>query len=423
MKIPELLAPAGNMEKAKIAIAYGADAIYLSGQLYGMRAGAGNFDNEQLAAVVKYAHDRGVKVYVTVNIIPHNQHLEGMPEYIAFLHKLGVDAIIVADVGVINIAKDAAPELPLHLSTQANTVNWQAARFWSQLGIERIVLARETTREDIRLIRQKVDAELEVFVHGSMCMAYSGRCLLSGVMTGREANLGACTQSCRWKYTVMESKRPGEYFPIEETAEGTYIFNSKDLCLLEYLPDLIEIGVDSLKIEGRMKSAYYVGTVVRAYRQALDSYATDPTGYQLDPELLAEVEKVSHRPYYTGFFLGSQPGTYPESSAYIQNYDFVGVVEDYDEQAGEAVIGVRNFFPAGSQVEIIQPRDRMLKVDVDEIINEVDGLPLEAAHANYRVRIKMPPVKPLSMLRIAKLNSDSSVLHRASRPAGGQVDV
>lgn len=420
MRIPELLAPAGNMEKAKVAIAYGADAIYLSGQLYGMRAGAGNFDNDELAAVVKYAHDRGVKVYVTVNIIPHNHHLEGMPEYIEFLNGLGVDAIIVADVGVISIAKAVAPDLPLHLSTQANTINWQAANFWSSMGIERIVLAREATREDIRLIREKTDAELEMFVHGAMCMAYSGRCLLSGVMTGREANLGACAQSCRWKYTVMESKRPGQYFPVEETKDGTYIFNSKDLCLLEYLPDLIEIGVDSLKIEGRMKSAYYVGTVVRAYRQALDSYAADPEGYKLDPELLNEVDKVSHRPYYTGFFLGSQPGTYPESSAYLQSYDFVGMVEDYDHNAGEAIIGVRNYFPVGSQVEIIQPLDQMLVLDVSEIINEVDGGLLDAAHANYRVRIKMPPVKPMSMLRIAKTDSEEAMLHRESRPARKQ---
>ncbi|HHX01521.1 MAG TPA: U32 family peptidase [Firmicutes bacterium] len=415
MKIPELLAPAGNMEKAKTAIAYGADAIYLSGQLYGMRAQAGNFDNEELVDVVRYARERNVKVYVTVNIIPHSQHLNGLPEYIAFLKDIGVDAIIVSDVGVISIAKRSAPELPLHLSTQANTVNWEAARFWSDFGIARIVLAREVTREEIQQIRSKVDTELELFVHGAMCMAYSGRCLLSAVMTGREANMGACTQSCRWKYTVMETKRPGEYFPIEETKEGTYIFNSKDLCLLEYLPEVIATGVDSLKIEGRMKSAYYVGTVVRAYRKALDDYAANPGGYQLDPELLSEVNKVSHRPYYPGFFFGERAGTYPASSAYVQSYDFVGTVESYDTQAGEAVVGVRNYFPAGSHVEIIQPRDKLLEVDAVEIIHDEDGVSLEAAHANYRVRIKTPPVKPMSMLRIARADLDGAVVQRESR--------
>ncbi len=411
-KTPELLAPAGNMEKAITAIAYGADAIYLSGELYGMRAQAGNFTNEELRAVVDYAHERSVKVYVTVNIIPHNQHLEGLPEYLAYLRDIGVDAIIVTDMGVISIARRCAPELPLHLSTQANTVNWEAARFWSDFGIARIVLARECTRDEIQLIRSKVDCELELFVHGSMCVAYSGRCLLSAVMTGKEANLGECTQSCRWKYVVMETKRPGEYFPIEENEDGTYVFNSKDLCLLEYLPEVIATGVDSLKIEGRMKSAYYVGTVVRAYRKALDDYAADPEGYKLDPELLAEVHKVSHRPYYPGFFFGERAGTYPASSAYLQTYDFVGTVEAYNEQTGEAVVGVRNFFPANSRVEIIQPRDQLVEVDVAEIVNDEDGVVLEAAHANYRVRIKTPPVKPMSMLRIPKADLDRAVLHR-----------
>lgn len=413
MRIPELLAPAGNVEKAKIAIAYGADAIYLAGQLYGMRAGAGNFSNEQLKEVIEYAHERNVKVYVTVNIIPHNQHLAGLPSYISSLAKLGVDAIIVADVGVINIAKQAAPDLSLHLSTQANTVNLAAAQFWSDLGIERIVMAREASREDIGEICANVDSEIEVFVHGAMCMAYSGRCLLSGVMTGREANLGACAQSCRWKYSVVEENRPGQYFPIEETEEGTYIFNSKDLCLLEHIPDLVKIGVSSLKIEGRMKSAFYVGTVVRAYRQALDQYKADPEGYRFDPELLAEVEKVSHRPYYTGFFLDSQPGTHPESSAYHQSYDFVGLVEDYDNNTGEALVGVRNRLRLGDLVEVVQPRDQVIEFELTEIINCEDGEALEAAHANYQVRIKMPAVKPLSMLRIKK--ETDLVRHRVSQ--------
>lgn len=402
LKIPELLAPAGNMEKAKIAIAYGADAIYLSGQFYGMRAGAGNFSKEGLIQVIDYAHQRHVRVYITVNIFPHNGHLEGLPEYIKFLHRIGADGIIVADVGVIRIAQQVAPKLPIHLSTQANTVNWQAAQFWSDLGLKRLVLAREANREDIQTICNKVTSEVEVFVHGSMCMAYSGRCLISAVMTGREANLGACAQSCRWKYQVVEEKRPGEFYPIEETPEGTYLFNSRDLCLLEYLSDLIDIGVDSLKIEGRMKSAYYVGTVVRAYRQALDSYQAAPTNYSLDPELLEEVSKVSHRPYYTGFFLENRPGIHHGTSSYQRSYDFVGMVTGYDWDKGEALIEIRNRLPVGTLVEIIQPRGNTIEINIKKIINQEDGQLLDAAHANYHVRIEMPPVKPMSMLRCAR---------------------
>ena len=406
MKIPELLAPAGNMEKAKIAIAYGADAIYLSGRMYGMRAGAGNFSDDELKEVVNYAHERQVRVYVTVNIIAHNQHLVGIPEYIKFLAEIGVDAIIVSDPGIMQIAKTEAPKLALHLSTQANTTNQLTAKFWSDMGYERLVMAREVNRRDLAEICANVEAEIELFVHGAMCMAYSGRCLMSGVMTGREANLGACAQSCRWKYSVMEESRPGEHYPIEETAEGTYIFNSKDLCLLEQIPELIKIGVDSLKIEGRMKSVFYVGTVVRAYRKALDDYQANPDGYQLDPELLDEVNKVSHRPYYTGFFLneeqGTHAGTHTESSAYMRDYDFVGVVEGYDYDTGQAIIAARNYLPVGAQVEIIQPRAGLMEITVTQITNAKNGEALDAGHANYRVKIPMPEVKPLSMLRVLR---------------------
>lgn len=410
LKIPELLAPAGNMEKAKIAIAYGADAIYLSGLEYGMRAAAGNFSNDDLAAVISYAHQRGVKVYVTVNIYPHNMHLEGLPDYFRFLSDIQADAVIVADPGVIRIAKQTVPQLKLHLSTQANTVNWQSALFWSEMGLERLVMGREITKDDIALIRSKINTEIEVFVHGSMCVAYSGRCLLSSVMTGREANLGACTQCCRWKYSVMEESRPGEYFPIEETDEGTYIFNSKDLCLLAYLPDLVSIGVDSLKVEGRMKSVFYVGTTIRAYRLALDRFRADPQEYKPDPELMAEVKKVSHRPYYPGFFIGSDPSIHYTSSAYYQNYSFLGLIEDYDHNRGEAIVEVRNQLLRGQHVEIVQPNDRIIEFDVEQIINMRDGQQLDSAHANYHVRIKMPPVKRLAMLR-CKVGEDS-IKHR-----------
>lgn len=405
MKIPELLAPAGNIEKAKVAIEYGADAIYLAGNQFGMRAGAGNFDEEDLKYIIQYAHARGVMVYVTVNIIPHNNDLQGIPEYIEFLDSIGADAIIVADPGVVSIAQQVAPNLALHLSTQANTTNWRSAKFWADLGISRLVMAREINREDIELIRQKVDAEIEVFVHGSMCMAYSGRCLISHVMTGRDANRGQCTQSCRWRYAVVEQNRPGEYFPIEETKEGTYLFNSKDLCLIEYIPDLVRIGVDSLKIEGRMKSAFYVGTVVRAYRQALDAYQADPKNYQLDPVLLEEVDKVSHRPYYTGFFLDSQPGINLETSGYQQSYDFVGLVEEYNLETGEALVGVRNRLLLNSEIEVVQPKAENFTFTITKMINHKseEYEELDAAHANYWVRIPMPPVKPYSMFRIKKV--------------------
>lgn len=404
MKIPELLAPAGNMEKAKVAIEYGADAIYLAGSKFGMRAGAGNFNEEALKEILAYAHARSVMVYVTVNIFPHNEDLQGLPEYLMFLESVGADAIIVADPGVIRIARQVAPDLTIHLSTQANTTNWQAAQFWVDSGVDRLVLARELNREDIAEISSKVDAEVEVFVHGSMCMAYSGRCLISNVMTGRDANQGECAQSCRWRYAVVEQNRPGEYFPIEETEKGTYLFNSKDLCLIEYIPDLVKSGIDSLKIEGRMKSAFYVGTIVRAYRQALDAYQANPEQYQLDPDLLVEVDKISHRPYYTGFFLDAKPGINLESSGYRQSYDFVGLVAEYNSETGEALVGVRNRLLLNSEVEVVQPKADNFNFKITKMLNHKNEEyeELDAAHANYWVRIPMPPVKPYSMLRIKK---------------------
>lgn len=400
VRIPELLAPAGNMQKAKVAIAYGADALYLAGKLFGMRASAGNFSVEELQEITAYAHQRGVKIYVTVNIFPHNSDLEGLPEYLETLNSLGVDGLIIADVGVYRLAKQYAPKIPLHLSTQANTVNWQAAKFWEELGIERLVMARELTKEDIAVIADKTEAEIEVFVHGAMCMAYSGRCLLSHVMTGRDANRGACAQSCRWKYTVMEEQRPGEYYPIWEEDDGTYIFNSKDLCLIEYIPELATIGVDSLKIEGRMKSVYYVATVVRAYRQALDDYRASKDNYQLDPDLLAELDKVSHRPYYTGFFLGKEAGTHLESSGYTRSYDFLGLVEQYDKERGQALVDIRNPLVLEQRLEVMQPRGEVIELTVEQLIREGSEEALAEAHANYRVWIPMPEVKPYSILRM-----------------------
>jgi len=400
LKIPELLAPAGNLEKAVVAMEYGADAIYLAGKAFGMRAKAGNFSTEELQEVLALARKRGVKVYVTVNTYPRNEEMDELPAYLRELEDLGVDALIVADVGVLALARAYAPSLPLHLSTQANTVNYQAAKFWEGLGLSRLVLARELSREEIARVRQETSLELEVFVHGAMCVAYSGRCLLSNVLTGRDANRGECAQSCRWRYAVVEEKRPGEYMPIEEDGGGTHIFNSKDLRLIEHIPALVSLGVDSLKIEGRMKSAYYVATVVRAYRQALDLYARDPEGYELPQELLDELEKVSHRPYWAGFFAPSDAGIFRPSSAYIRHFDVVGVVESYDETRREALVGVRNRLPQGAEVEVLQPRGPVFKAVVSRLIEEDTGTELEAAHANYRVRIPMEQVQPYSMLRM-----------------------
>ncbi|HOB41337.1 MAG: U32 family peptidase [Limnochordia bacterium] len=402
MKLPELLAPAGNMEKAVVAMEYGADAIYLAGKGFGMRAKAGNFSPEELKEVLALARERGVKVYVTVNTYPRNEEMDQLPAYLEELAELQVDALIIADVGVLALARQYAPGLPLHLSTQANTVNYQAAKFWAELGVTRLVLARELSREEIARIRRETGCELEVFVHGAMCVAYSGRCLLSNVLTGRDANRGECAQSCRWRYAIVEEKRPGEYMPIEEDEGGTHIFNSKDLRLIEYIPDLVQLGVDSLKIEGRMKSAYYVATVVRAYRQALDLYAQNPENYQLPPELLEELDKVSHRPYWAGFFAPTDAGIYRPSSAYIQTHEVVGVVESYDEERKEALVGVRNRLPLGAEVEILQPRGPLVTTVVSRLVQVEPEEELQAAHANFKVRIPMERVKPYSMLRMKK---------------------
>lgn len=286
MKKPEILAPAGNLEKLKTAIDYGADAVYLGGSKLNLRAFADNFTNEQIREGVEYAHSRGRKVYVTMNVFPHNTDLDGMEEYIRELADTGIDAIIVSDPAIIVTAKEVAPDLEIHLSTQANNVNWKAAKFWYNQGVQRIVLARELSLEEIKTIRANLpeDCDLEAFVHGSMCMSYSGRCLLSNYMTGRDSNRGACAQPCRYKYYLMEEKRPGEYFPVVEDEKGTYIMNSKDLCMIKHIPEVIEAGVHSLKIEGRMKSSYYVAAIVKAYRQAVDAYLADKENYEFKEE-------------------------------------------------------------------------------------------------------------------------------------------
>ncbi|BFK81267.1 U32 family peptidase [Clostridium baratii] len=380
MKKPEILAPAGNLEKLKTAIDYGADAVYLGGSKLNLRAFADNFTNEQIREGVEYAHSRGRKVYVTMNVFPHNTDLDGMEEYIRELADTGIDAIIVSDPAIIVTAKEVAPDLEIHLSTQANNVNWKAAKFWYNQGVQRIVLARELSLEEIKTIRANLpeDCDLEAFVHGSMCMSYSGRCLLSNYMTGRDSNRGACAQPCRYKYYLMEEKRPGEYFPVVEDEKGTYIMNSKDLCMIKHIPEVIEAGVHSLKIEGRMKSSYYVAAIVKAYRQAVDVYLADKENYEFKEEWMDILMQVSHRQYSTGFYFGEDNKQIYENSSYIRNADIVGVVKAYDEDTKIATIEQRNKVLEGDTVQVLSPVGEVYTVTLNELKDQ-NGEKIESA--------------------------------------------
>ncbi|GLC32873.1 peptidase U32 family protein [Clostridium omnivorum] len=378
MNKPEVLAPAGNLEKLKTAINFGADAVYLGGSKLNLRAFADNFSNAELSEGVEYAHSRGRKVYVTLNVFPHNEDLEGLEEYLIDLYSLKVDAIIVSDPGIIMTAREVVPNLELHLSTQANNVNWKSAMFWYKQGVKRIVLARELSLEEIKEIRKRIpeDLELEAFVHGSMCMSYSGRCLLSNYMTGRDANRGECAQPCRYKYSLMEEKRPGEYFPVYEDEKGTYIMNSKDLCMIEYIPELVAAGITSLKIEGRMKSSFYVASIVKAYREAVDSYFENPAGYKFNPKWMEYLTMISHRNYHTGFYFGEKNRQIYETSSYIRGYDIVGIVKEYKD--GTAVIEQRNKVCEGDQVEVMRAKGDNLKVTLKNMMDS-EGNKIEAA--------------------------------------------
>lgn len=391
MKLPELLAPAGNLEKLKIAVLYGADAVYLGGEAYGLREKAGNFSLEDLEKGLEFAHKRGVKVYVTVNIIPHNDDLEGIPEYIKKLDSLGVDAVIVADPGIFSIAREVAAELEVHISTQANNTNWRSAKFWKEQGAKRVIMARELSLTEIKEIRDKVDISLEAFVHGAMCISYSGRCLLSNYMIDRDANRGSCAHSCRWQYSLMEEKRPGEYYPIEEDQRGTHIFNSKDLSMIEHLPRLIATGLDSLKLEGRMKSLHYVATVTNTYRHVLDEFANEGEDYQFDEKWLHELEKISHRHYTTGFYFDKPSGSEQnyDSSGYSRDYDFMGIVRDYLPKTKEAVIEVRTKFFKGDTVEIFGPETDTFRQRLDYIKNDEGEEIADAPHPHQLITVKV----------------------------------
>lgn len=404
----ELLAPAGSLEKLKMAVVYGADAVYLGGEAYGLRAYAENFSLDDLKEGVKFAHDRGKKVYITMNIFPHNEDLENMPDYIKEVEKVGVDAIILSDPGVLSLVKEIAPDMEIHLSTQANNINWMSANFWHKQGVKRIILARELSFNEIKEIREKTppSLELEIFVHGAMCISYSGRCLLSSYMAGRDSNRGLCAHPCRWKYYLMEEKRPGEYFPVYENERGTFIFNSKDLCMIEYIPQIIESGVTSLKIEGRMKSSFYVATVVKAYRQALDSYYQNKDNFVLDPKLLEEVAKASHREFSTGFFFNkpdSQSQIY-NTSSYIREYDFIGVVQNYDKATKIATIEQRNRMYKGEEIEVVNPKGDFF-VQKIEWMKNADGEEIDVA-PHPQMTVYMPMKEEVEEYTILRRKSE-----------------
>ena len=396
---PELLAPAGDMECLRAALDFGADAVYLAGRMFGMRTAPSNFTREELQTAVALAHARGVRVYVTCNTVPCNKEIDLLPDYLAFLQEAGVDALIVTDLGVIDLAKRYAPKVELHVSTQAGITNYAAANAFYQLGAKRVVLARETTMEEIAEIRAKTpkDLEIEAFVHGAMCMSFSGRCLLSNYMAGRDANRGACAQPCRWKYALVEEKRPGQYMPIYQEGEGSYILNSKDMCMVRHLPELLRAGVTSLKIEGRAKSSYYVAVTTNAYRWALDELEQHPDT-PVSPWIVEELDKISHRPYSTGFYLGGEPGQETVQGGYVRNYEVIAVCEDYHD--GIAILSQRNRFFRGETADVLEVGEQPFDLPLDELFDQ-DGQPIESApHATMTVLLKTErPLKRGAILR------------------------
>ena len=389
---PELLCPAGDWERLKLAVAYGADAVYLAGTTFGMRSFAGNFTPEELPKAVAYAHEHGVKAHVTVNTMPRNNEVAELPAWLELLDDAGVDALILADLGAFQMAGKYAPHCERHVSTQQSIANWVCAQSWYDLGAKRVVLARELSLPEIREIREKVSPELEIetFCHGAMCVSYSGRCLLSNYMTGRDSNRGACAQPCRYQYTLMEEKRPGEYFPVFEDEKGTYIMNSRDMCMIDHLEDLMDAGVDCLKIEGRAKSSYYAAIVTGAYRHVLDDVAA---GRPVDPVWRDEVEHVSHRPYATGFFYG-EPGQYTEHGRYIRDWQICAVVEECDE-TGLARLSLRNKFAAGDTVEIVGPDCKPFSVVVPPMTDMDGNELLEPRTPQSQFRMQLPKQVPV----------------------------
>ena len=397
MRKLELLSPAGDMERLKMAVLYGADAVYLAGTAFGMRAFAGNFTPEELPLAVKFAHDHGVKAHVTVNIMPRNDEVASLPAYLEQLNDAGVDALIVADLGAFMMAGKYAPRCERHISTQQSIANYECAQSWFDLGASRVVLARECSLKEIAEIRRKVDPalEIETFGHGAMCVSYSGRCLLSNYMTGRDSNRGACAQPCRYQYALMEEKRPGEYFPVFEDEKGTYILNSRDMCTIDHLKDLMDAGIDCIKIEGRAKSAYYAAIVTRAYRHVIDDiYA----GREIDRVWRDEVDHVSHRIYSTGFYYG-EPGQYVENSRYIREWQVVAKVESCDEN-GLALCSLNNKFRAGDPLEVVGPDLRPFEITPGNMTDPEGNVLEEPRTPQMKFYLQLPKQVPaLSMIR------------------------
>ena len=403
MAKPELLAPAGDMERLAMALAYGADAVYLAGDAFGMRAFAGNFDRPGLARAVELAHAKGVRVHVTCNTLARNDEVARLPEYLEYLDSIGADAVIAAGVDVLALAKKYAPHVQVHMSTQTGITNYEMARMWHELGASRVILARELSLAEVAELCAKSPAGLEVesFVHGAMCVSVSGRCLLSNYMTGRDANRGACAQPCRYKYALMEEKRPGEFFPVFEDGEQTYILNSRDMCMIDHVGELAAAGLTSLKIEGRAKSAYYAAMTTAAYREAIDAAAE---GRAPDPRWRAEVEKISHRPYSTGFYFG-QPGQYTEDGRYIRDWQVLAVVTACGPD-GLATLSLRNKFAAGDEIEVVGPGVPAFSMAAPMMEDENGEVLAEPRHPQMVFQMRLPrPVPPLSVVRACRPNS------------------
>lgn len=401
---PEILAPASSLEVLKTAVEYGADAVYIGGEMYGLRAKAKNFSAEDMKKGIDYAHERGKKVYVTANITAHNRDLEGVRGYFQELKEIQPDALIISDPGVFSIAREICPEIDVHISTQSNNVNYLTFRFWKEQGATRVVTARELSIKEIGEIRENIPEEMEIetFVHGAMCISYSGRCLLSNYFTGRDANLGACTHPCRWKYYIMEEKRPGEYLPVEENERGTYIFNSKDLCMIEHIPELVEAGIDSFKIEGRMKTALYVAVVSRTYRRALDDYFQDPEVYKKNiPYYQKEIAKCTYRQFTTGFFFGptSHETQIYDNNTYIKGYVYLGMIQKREDD-GTGWFEQKNKFSVGEMVEIMKPSGENCETKVLALYDEEGNAIASCPHPEQQIRIQTEcELQPFDIIR------------------------
>ena len=392
MKKPELLVPAGSLEVLKIAVVFGADAVYIGGEAFGLRAKARNFSREDMEEGIAFAHAHDVKVYVTANILAHNDDLPGVREYFLELKEIKPDGLIISDPGVFQIAREICPEIEIHISTQANNTNYGTYLFWHSLGASRVVSARELSLKEIKDIRGHIPQELEIetFIHGAMCISYSGRCLLSNYLTGRDANQGACTHPCRWKYSIMEEQRPGEYMPVFENERGTFIFNSKDLCMIEHMPELIEAGIDSFKIEGRMKTALYVATVARTYRRAIDDFMESRETYERNlPWYKSQISNCTYRQFTTGFFFGkpSEEAQIYDNNTYLKEYTYLGIVEDFRD--GLCEIRQRNKFSVGEMIEVMKPNGENVEVSVLKILDEEGNELQSAPHPKQKLFIDL----------------------------------